>query len=432
MQKLEIKNFGPIKEYELQVNDFMVLIGPQASGKSTISKGVYFFKSLRDDLIKFVIELIEDKNIRKPLGTFAKIIRQKFLNFWGSTQHLDNIFLKYTYSEDVFIRISLEQKSKYADPFFSPGFKYGFSEIISEAKKFIEFSSTGNPASLSSSELLAIGSEKKMFYRKVENLANALFQDDRDIFFIPAGRSLLATLSDQLQFLQTNKMDYLMRAFVDRINNYKPIFNKSLSDIVFEKKKLTMDTIDFENIVLAQSIVKSILKGSYRCDSDGEKIFINVENYVKLNYSSSGQQEAIWILHLIFLFILENKKVFVVFEEPEAHLYPEAQKLMVELVCLLFNNRNQIIITSHSPYILASLNNLLYAAKIGRQKFDEVKKRINPKFWLDFDKLSALFIDQGKCESILDAELGLIMVEAIDSASQLINDEYDFLFNLEE
>ena len=432
MQKLEIKNFGPIKEYELLVNDFMVLIGPQASGKSTLSKGIYFFKSLRDDLIKFVIELTEDKNIKKPLGTFAKIIRQKFLNYWGSTQHLDNIFLQYTYSEDVFIRISLEQKSKYVDPFFSSGFKYGFSEIISEAKKFIEFINTGNPAFLSSSELLAIGSERKMFYRKIETLANRLFDDDRDIFFIPAGRSLLATLSDQLQFLQNDKLDYLMRAFVDRINNYKPIFSQSLSDIVIEKKMLTMDTIDFENIVLAQSIIKSILIGNYRCDKDGDKIYITGDKYVKLNHSSSGQQEAIWILHLIFLFILENRKVFVVFEEPEAHLYPEAQKLMVELVCLLFNIRNQIIITTHSPYILASLNNLLYAEKVGRQKFDQVRRRINPKFWLDFDKLSALFIDQGKCESILDDELGLIMVEAIDSASQYINDEYHFLFDLEE
>ena len=34
MQKLEINNFGPIDHCSIQVNDFMVFIGPQSSGKS--------------------------------------------------------------------------------------------------------------------------------------------------------------------------------------------------------------------------------------------------------------------------------------------------------------------------------------------------------------------------------------------------------------
>ncbi|MFK7948849.1 MAG: AAA family ATPase, partial [Saprospiraceae bacterium] len=34
MQKLIIKNFGPIKDVKLEIKDFMVFIGPQASGKS--------------------------------------------------------------------------------------------------------------------------------------------------------------------------------------------------------------------------------------------------------------------------------------------------------------------------------------------------------------------------------------------------------------
>ena len=59
MQKIEIRNFGPIKELNLDIKDFSIFIGPQASGKSTIAKTIFFFKSLNDDLVKYFIESVE-------------------------------------------------------------------------------------------------------------------------------------------------------------------------------------------------------------------------------------------------------------------------------------------------------------------------------------------------------------------------------------
>lgn len=58
---------------------------------------------------------------------------------------------------------------------------------------------------------------------------------------------------------------------------------------------------------------------------------------MKLQYASSGQQESVWILLLIFRYILDGTSVFIVFEEPEAHLYPETQSDIVELIGLLAN-----------------------------------------------------------------------------------------------
>ena len=51
-QHISIRNFGPIRQAEIDVNDLTILIGEQASGKSTIAKLVYFFKSLRNDLVE--------------------------------------------------------------------------------------------------------------------------------------------------------------------------------------------------------------------------------------------------------------------------------------------------------------------------------------------------------------------------------------------
>jgi predicted ATPase len=268
-------------------------------------------------------------------------------------------------------------------------------------------------------------------------LSTKLFSEDKDLIFIPAGRSLLGTLSDQLHNIHPHKLDYLMMAFLDRINNSRSLFNKSLPEMVTEKKKLTQDIIDKDAVSMAQKIIEDILKGSYRFDREGEKLYIDQEKYTKLNFSSSGQQESLWILLLIFLIILENKPVFGVIEEPEAHLYPEAQKNMVNLISLLANYankqaNNQIIITTHSPYILSSVNNLLYAWKIGEKLPKKVSAVINRRLWMDRRKLGAYFIENGIAKNILDEELELIQAEAIDSASQLINEEYEFLFNLDE
>jgi len=53
---------------------------------------------------------------------------------------------------------------------------------------------------------------------------------------------------------------------------------------------------------------------------------------------------VVWILLLILLLILNIRKVFLVVEEPEAHLFPVAQKQIIDLIALLANqNENQIL-----------------------------------------------------------------------------------------
>ncbi len=54
-------------------------------------------------------------------------------------------------------------------------------------------------------------------------------------------------------------------------------------------------------------------------------------------YGSSGQQEVLWILMLAFATILEKNKSFIIIEEPEAHLFPIAQKDVMSLVSLIWS-----------------------------------------------------------------------------------------------
>ncbi len=44
MEKLSIRNFGPIRELELEIKKFTILVGEQSTGKSTVAKIVSIFK----------------------------------------------------------------------------------------------------------------------------------------------------------------------------------------------------------------------------------------------------------------------------------------------------------------------------------------------------------------------------------------------------
>jgi len=429
MQKIEIRNFGPIRDLTINVKDFSLLIGPQASGKSTVAKTIYFFKSLNDDLKKYFINSFETRDFSKFIGVYGKSIRQKFLDYFGTSFYLKDLHLKYYYSEAIWISITLEPLNKYITPNFSQKFVNRFKRLVGNAETYAKGTQRRNPAFLTTKDLIQVDSERKIFLAKINEQVDALFNETRELFFIPAGRSLLATLSDQIQYINARNLDFLTRSFVDRINLVRPLFNKSLDEIVEERRLLTNVKIDRNRIGLAESYITRILKGQYRYDREGEKILYDNDNYVRLNLSSSGQQESLWILLLIFLLILENTSVFIVIEEPEAHLYPEAQKEIVNLIALLCNqNNSQIIITTHSPYILASFNNLIFAYKVGQKNEKIVNAKINKAIWLNTERVFAAKVGDGKLRDIIDPEFHIIDSEQIDTASTMINSEFDFLF----
>ena len=448
IQKLSIQNFGPIVRADIQIEDFMVLIGPQASGKSTISKSIYLFKSLKDDLVRYIIDTIEENSrLTEPATAFKKKIRTKFVSFWGTTKHLSQFRLEYTYGFNKTITLFLDRG--YVKAEFSQIFHDELHNIFTETLNFIKKKQNINKTFASASEIIASDSEKKAFYRKIENLVNTLFEDDRLPLYIPAGRSLLSTLSDPLQKMLLTRivgqgsekngdvdpylLDYSLKAFIERISNSKNGYNQNLEAVIKDRAKYTNEPTDKESLKIVLEIFDKILKGRYRFDKDGEKVLLqNSDKFIKLSFASSGQQEVVWILLQIFSIVLNRTKVFMVIEEPEAHLFPVAQNDIVELICLLSNlNNNQIMITTHSPYILSSLNNFIYAGKLGKTKSLAVSKLVNKKVWLDPEKVSAFYIENGILDNIIDDELQLIKAEEIDRASSLINQQFNDLFELD-
>lgn len=123
-----------------------------------------------------------------------------------------------------------------------------------------------------------------------------------------------------------------------------------------------------------------------------------------------------------------------IIEEPEAHLYPMAQKHLIELFAIMLNNTDsQVIITTHSPYILSVFNNLLYANRVARinpQARDEIAQTIPEVAWLKSETFYAYALKDGKSLSIIDRETGLIDQNYLDEISEQLGDEFNKLYSL--
>ena len=182
----------------------------------------------------------------------------------------------------------------------------------------------------------------------------------------------------------------------------------------------------------ALALVQRILKGKYTVSDGEERIWVNDSHYVKINFASSGQQESVWILNLLVYYLVMEQPVFFIIEEPESNLFPESQKLIVELISLVAGAGNAVLLTTHSPYVLGTVNNLLYANAIGKLSAEKTAQIVSPSKWIDSAACTALFVRNGRADDCMDRELMQIDNSLLDEISHGINKEYDELFAIEQ
>jgi hypothetical protein len=93
--------------------------------------------------------------------------------------------------------------------------------------------------------------------------------------------------------------------------------------------------------------------------------------------SSSGVIELLPLVEFIKNFKSLNRK-FLIIEEPEAHLHPQAQVEMARFLAMLVNNGAHVLITTHSDYIVDEINNCIRLAGVK----EEDKKKLLDKYGL--------------------------------------------------
>lgn len=423
MQKLTITNLGPVSNCIIEIKDFMVLTGPQASGKSTIAKSIFFFNNLKNILFSMYQKQMAVKPLFNTLDlemVFAKEIQKAFLQSFG----IENDYkaygsICYDYDNDNSIIITFEPSSDKLDIDVVVTFDDKMKKYLVKLEQLLDTDARKNPDII----------------RKFINYD--IFASDMEVVYIPAGRSMLTVLSSQINYLYSvmddrirAMIDYCTQQFMENVLLLKDYFNKGYETIL----KQTMEVVDYEidedKARFAIDMMREILGGEYRSVNGEERLYYG-EDFVKVNYASSGQQEAVWIVNILFYYMLGRRKTFFIIEEPESHLFPETQKAMIELISLVKNGSNKVLLTTHSPYVLGSINNLLYANYIANVNNDALIENVIPKhLWLDFNTLGAYYLEDGKPRDITDKEFMDLDHDVIDGASSVLNEDYEKLMDI--
>ncbi len=436
MNRLVIDHFGPIEHLDIDADkNINIIIGPQASGKSTIGKILFFCKKIRDYYIDFILQdtFFLQTHSNELYINFLKYIRKNFMGCFGTTKHMEPFAISYSYSDTRTLKLSL--RDGYAFFEFSDKLEKDIKNSLLDAYRIYHANQEQESVDFFQkfNNKLKLKNEIKLYFTEI---SWKIFNFDEDVIYIPAGRSLLSVLSDQLDVIDISILDLSMKEFIERIRFTRSRFGTKLNNVVDDYLKTVQGQIKNTDTNIAQELIKKILKADYVSDTDGEKLYFDESHWVKLIYGSSGQQESLWILLLLFVAILENKKSYIVLEEPEAHLYPSAQKNIVELIALTMNSSNsKFLVTTHSPYILSSANLLIQSAIVENHSAVKNKEEIVRKqFRISPQKIKAYKIDDSfgsRLESIIDERSGLIRSLEIDSISEKINEDSEKLDMLE-
>jgi len=455
MQKIIIENFMAIRHAEIEVNKVLVLIGEQASGKSTIAKLIYFFKSLRDEVFNHIYHYETDNKI-----SFLPPIHQKFYTFFGTKHKNFKITYYYNTQKDAYIKLSdnshhrntIDTEMPFTDEF------YRTADILK--KSFQE-----NRAN-STDPISALATQNEIKNTQIlSNLVNNTFNSNHNSFlYAIAGRNAAVSYSDSFQKylfanlqrkIEENKGntssekeqtldEILMLKFIEHTDRIKS-FLKKYGDFrsLIDFYSYSNDNIDKATSTIVYETIKKVLKGDYKIDDQGEKIVLSNRKHIHLNNASSGQQESIRILQDIFLALIEQQKVFRIIEEPEAHLFPEAQKHMIELLAILVNadDDNQVIITTHSPYVLTVFNNLLFANRVIEKNPDtreEVSKIIDIQSLISANDFAAYSLNpsqadengEGYCVNLVNERTQVIDQNYLDTVSEELSNDFRTLYDL--
>jgi hypothetical protein len=108
----------------------------------------------------------------------------------------------------------------------------------------------------------------------------------------------------------------------------------------------------------------------------------------------------------------------IYFDEPEAHLHPAAQRIIIEMIAYLVNHsKTQYVLATHSPFVLYTINLLIKAHEI-RESGHLLPKEIPLKAILSPEQIAAYrFPDAGIIQNIKDPITNLIDEDELDQVA---------------
>lgn len=396
-ENLQIKNFGPIRQADIEVRDITVFLGPQATGKSLAAQVLYFMRGIEELLIPDSWgggRIPGDGYIaRQELAGKVSALLANWLGHGGISYK--ETFINWLITSE---RTSREDRLELSNQIGS-----------------------GEQARVNQS----LASRVEAGFK----LSNVILPISEEQVYLPAGRVLYSFIPPSLgMFLLSPRMRQdahwpgYINVFYQKLGsalqelhqlskktNFAPIVDESLQDRIFQVMKGRLSFPDPDRISLS-------IKDRFAEEEGFSRSF--GLNPLKL---ASGQMEQwpFWTLVTAALAEPGNTRIF--FEEPEAHLHPTAQTSLVETIADLAHKNLRFVLTTHSPYVIYALNNFLMAQQVIDADANLPEKMLNATA-LRSDQVSAYrFTNEGNVESIVDPETGLIKTDELDDPAGRLN-----------
>lgn len=444
MQKIYIRNNGPVKNFEMEVKKFNLLIGEQATGKSTIAKSVYYFKTIKTKIIDYLTQVYDSNSynsVSQEKVWFDKAIKSElkniFIKLFGYSWDLNpEFYMKYDYAESVWIQVKLkrgDRDKQCISVTYSPELLNSIKKLQMEIREMYH----SNEGIIKTS-LVLTNEERKRNHEMIVHRVNEIFCDNKETYYIPAGRSLLTVMSNNRAIMNNaGNLDLITEMFMMLIDSVRNSFGNGVrkAHLFYPVEKRQFDVKNIADFII------NIEKGEYFYNGGREflKIEEDVEHPVAINFASSGQQEILWLLNFMYVLMLREEDVFLIIEEPEAHIYPLLQKRVMEFIALFTNMQDSgVFITTHSPYILTVANNLYYAGVLAEDgQVKEVYRVLNKNYIIKKGELSAYklltnsVLKKQHYIKLLDEEEKEIESNLIDDVSLQVNELYTALYGIE-
>lgn len=432
MQKLTIKNIGAIKLVEFEVNRINVFMGPQSSGKSTISKILCHCQWVEKTCF------LNDKqleNYQKQGVFYDSLVEYHKLDGYFHK----NASIKY---EGEAMTITYTHSSKKTTIKLNDKMVFSYPKIcyIPSERNFVAGVPNFSKYNEGNNVLLYFAydwSEAKEDIKKLD-ISNLLSRkvsyeniNDKDYIFDNGAKLLLTNASSGVQSVLPlyQAIIYMLSNLYRKQRALSPSKEMAKKDFANEMIMVANRIANGENISNFKKHSNLLISMFKMLESYDVKV-INKLSDLSPEDLSHNIYEAVHVMEQLFNY--HYTQLFI--EEPEQNLFPDTQQEFVYWLLEIMQNdkKHAAIITTHSPYILFALNNCMMGGLV-RDNIpeEEVSDFASHSAWINPKLVSVFELDNGTLRCVQDED-GIIEDNYLNKAYKKNSEEYLELLNYYE
>lgn len=414
MAHIRIRNIGPIKEVDTELNRINIFIGPQSSGKSTIAKIISFCSWLEKQLIMNTpvdTDVYQSTFLLEKLKSFHRFSDGYFQESSYIEYITSNFELKWYLhqSENLTLNVSLGSNKIFFNRkiSFIPA-ERNFVSVIPVSKYSESYDNISNfitdwfdaKQSYSRQSLLEIPVIHSRYYYDKERDKDMMIVGDQSTE-IPL-RSVSSGFQSLLPLWVL--IEYMTNGVFEKERYLSPLNRIQLKNLIDKTTLDNKDKLLFNEIIATAN--RYVNAGGYLSDKAVET-WTNVAHQigVDMNYAFSR----------------------LIIEEPEQNLFPETQKqLLYSLIKSIAKSGrpHELVITTHSPYILYALNNCMMGGLLSLKLSQEEQDCIKFKDSFVHPSLVSVFQIEEGVVSLIQKEDGLIGNNFFDEKMKDVMDDF--------